>query len=290
MPAPARTNGTPHAPVILAGMHRSGTSLLTEVLDELGLFVGHKLDENHEATFFLTINNWLMRQAGGAWDHPEPFLDFLKHDALVAARAAEVRQMLRMPRAIEYMGARDYLRLGDVARLDRPWGFKDPRNSFTLPLWLKLFPDAKLMVIHRHGADVAASLAVRAERIVRSIAADAGGASRWRWRLPLPNNSFARCLDPEQGMKLWTSYCEAVDRQAALMGANAFVMRYEDFLADPKPAVERALAFIGLDAPQAAIDRAVAKLKPQRAFSYRKDAGLSALAERHARDLAAFGY
>ncbi len=290
MPALLRSSAGPVQPVILAGMHRSGTSLLTEVLDDLGLFVGRKLDENHEATFFLTINNWLMRQAGGAWDHPEPFTDFLRHDAFVDARVAQIRQMLRMPRAIEYLGLADYARLGDVAHMDRPWGWKDPRNSFTLPLWLKLFPGAKLLVIHRHGADVAASLAVRAARITKAIAEDADGLGRWRWRLPLPNQSLARCLDPEEGIKLWTSYCAAVDRHAAAMGENALIMRYEDFLDDPRPSLERALAFVGLQPGEARIAQALARLKPQRAYSYRNDAQLTALAERHRASLMTFGY
>jgi hypothetical protein len=290
MIATSRSAPSAAEPIILAGMHRSGTSLLTEVLDELGLFVGNKLDENHEATFFLTINNWLMRQAGGAWDHPEPFETFLKHEAFVDARARQIRQMLRMPRAIEYLGVADYVRLRDVARLDKPWGWKDPRNSFTLPVWLKLFPGAKLVAIHRHGADVAASLAVRAARITQEIAQDADGLGRWRWRLPLPNQSFARCLDPEEGLKLWLSYSEAVERHAAAMGENAFVMRYEDFLADPKPSLERLLAFVGLTPSNDRIARALARLEPQRAFSYRKDATLSAMAERHDGALKAFGY
>ena len=26
-----------------------------------------------------------------------------------------------------------------------PWGWKDPRNSITLPLWLRLYPEAKII-------------------------------------------------------------------------------------------------------------------------------------------------
>jgi len=50
----------PHSPIIIIGMSRSGTSMLTRMLDELGLFVGKKLTKNHEALFFRKINDWLL--------------------------------------------------------------------------------------------------------------------------------------------------------------------------------------------------------------------------------------
>jgi hypothetical protein len=42
-----------HFPVIILGMHRSGTTMVTKLLEEVGLFVGDRLDENHEAVLFL---------------------------------------------------------------------------------------------------------------------------------------------------------------------------------------------------------------------------------------------
>ena len=39
-------------PIVIIGMHRSGTSIVTRMLEQLGLFVGKKKDMNHEALFF----------------------------------------------------------------------------------------------------------------------------------------------------------------------------------------------------------------------------------------------
>jgi len=39
-------------PIVIIGMHRSGTSIVTRMLGQLGLFVGKKKDMNHEALFF----------------------------------------------------------------------------------------------------------------------------------------------------------------------------------------------------------------------------------------------
>ena len=50
---------TPQDPVIIIGMHRSGTSMLTRLLEKAGLFVGHEKENNWEAWFFPKINQWL---------------------------------------------------------------------------------------------------------------------------------------------------------------------------------------------------------------------------------------
>ncbi len=41
------------------------------------------------------------------------------------------------------------------------WGWKDPRNTFTLPMWLGLFPRARVIHIHRQQKDVVKSLQQR---------------------------------------------------------------------------------------------------------------------------------
>lgn len=38
-------------PVIILGMHRSGTTMITKILENLGLFVGVEKEINHEALF-----------------------------------------------------------------------------------------------------------------------------------------------------------------------------------------------------------------------------------------------
>lgn len=41
-----------HQPIIILGMHRSGTTMITQLLENLGLFVGTEKEVNHEALFF----------------------------------------------------------------------------------------------------------------------------------------------------------------------------------------------------------------------------------------------
>ena len=62
-----------NSPIIIAGMHRSGTSMVTNILKKLGLTIGSKLDSNHESIFFQRINIWMMSLLGSSWDSPKKF-------------------------------------------------------------------------------------------------------------------------------------------------------------------------------------------------------------------------
>jgi hypothetical protein len=72
--------------------------MITRMLENLGLFVGKRKEENHEALFFKRINNWLLKQSGGAWDYPDPIRKLLNN--------ADVRAILhamQTPRVDSYL-------------------------------------------------------------------------------------------------------------------------------------------------------------------------------------------
>ena len=154
-------------PLIVIGMHRSGTSLLARLLREAGLFLGWRLQPDHdEAKFFQGLNNWAMYQATADWDAPGRIDDLLDNARARAAAVDYLRLSVNSPRALEFLGPGRYLRTRGLDRLDAAWGFKDPRSTFTLPLWLDVFPDARVLHVTRHGVDVAQSLRVREEEFL----------------------------------------------------------------------------------------------------------------------------
>lgn len=132
-------------PVLVLGMHRSGTSCLTGCLQEMGLHLGEvhvwnpfNLKGNRERKDVMALNDALLRDHGGSWDAP----------VLVdSGNAAQRRERERII---------DELRSGD-----RPWGFKDPRTLFTLPFWETGLPGAYLVATFRHPLAVADSLVFR---------------------------------------------------------------------------------------------------------------------------------
>jgi hypothetical protein len=145
-----QSNGFP--PLILVGMHRSGTSLAAALLRSAGVNVGNRLME-------------------GNWSNPHGHfedLDFVEfhraalarlgchHDGWVAAGLPELPpEIVEDARAILERKGKD----------GQPWGWKDPRTTLFLRLWLELLPRAKLVLIYRAPWEVIDSLYRRGDEV-----------------------------------------------------------------------------------------------------------------------------
>lgn len=144
-------------PLLILGMHRSGTSLAAALLESAGLAIGDRLvDANpsnprghFEDLDFVELDRDLLVAAGVHQDGwvagPVPPVD-----AAWQARAAAL-----------------------VARktTGRPWGWKDPRAVPLLDVWLRAVPDATFAIVYRAPWEVAESLFRRGDE---AFAADPG--------------------------------------------------------------------------------------------------------------------
>ncbi|AMK18931.1 glycosyltransferase [Sphingobium sp. MI1205] len=132
--------------VVVLGMHRSGTSLLSNVLHYLGVDMADLTDH-------VSSNN-----AGGFWERPD--LVAIQDEILLAIgrpisqadhalpfppgwwRRKEVQAI--KPRLIAYLSEQ-------LAKSSNLWGFKDPRTCRLLPLWWEVFRDLNLRPIYVHA-------------------------------------------------------------------------------------------------------------------------------------------
>ncbi|MEO8504968.1 MAG: glycosyltransferase [Acidobacteriota bacterium] len=141
------------APVVVAGMHRSGTSLVASWVQALGIDVGSRLLEadaaNSRGYFedrdFVELHQRMFWEAtrpddGGHRDWGWTESETLDHRVFARHRAA----------AAELVSARRARR--------EPWGWKDPRTSLTLDFWDELVPDARFVFVYRYPWDVGASM------------------------------------------------------------------------------------------------------------------------------------
>ena len=268
----SRIPGVP-PPIVVTGMHRCGTTLLVRLLAGLGGHFGARTDPNAEDYFFMRLDEWVMRRAGGAWDWPLPTLRFLRHPRFFDDTAGLLARAVAGPRFAEFTGGRS---LGPGAG---PWGFKDPRAVFTFPLWSHVFPGAKLLVIRRNGVDAAHSLATR------EAARWAGGPGddtylhirplMGRWQDVLKSTeSFenylfsTRCLTLEDAFALWEEYVAEAESLLERYDGPKLAVRYEDLVAAPEEQLGRIAHFCGWTAASHRVREIGCEVDRSRAFAF----------------------
>ena len=199
--------------------------MVTRLLHCCGLELGPESDlmppqaDNPEGFWehlgFVAINEELLNALGGAWDLPPKVDENFTH-----ARVDPVRMKARLL----------------IERFDssRVWGWKDPRNSLTLPFWQDLFPGLKTLIVVRNPLEVAYSMRER------------------------NGTSFSL------GLRLWEIYnrrlLEIANEQQRL------VTHYDLFFDDAEAELRRIAEFTGL--PHANVHNAAALVKKRRRHTH----------------------
>ena len=194
--------------------------MVARVLKDCGLYLGeeHELidanDHNRsgywEHRAFVALNDEILAAAGGGWDLPPAFDQGWEASATIRPLAAAAE------------------RLADGFDGHEPWGWKDPRTTLTLPLWLRTLPGLRIVVCARHPLEVADSLAGRAPCSI----------------------AFA--------LGLWHEYNRAA---LELAPASArIVTHYDRWFENPREELDRVVAAVGLEPSGAALDRAQSRI------------------------------
>ena len=261
-------------PIIICGMHRSGTSLVSRALEAAGLFVGEAKEQNHEAVFFLTLNQWMFEQLGASWDNPYN-MRFINNE-LAGYLLSVTGNIINSPSATSFTGDDPSHQVFTDSNTT-PWGWKDPRNTFTAHLWAAAFPDARLVHVCRNPLDVAASLRRREEQtlarhkeqLAQMTPAQLDGTMRFQ--------QSARLFHLEEGIKLWEDYTAQALLLERQFADKAIRVRYEDFLSEPLNELGRLAEFAGLDVETDQLRDATAQVNPTRRYAFTADPELMAL-------------
>ncbi|MEQ9619898.1 MAG: sulfotransferase [Deltaproteobacteria bacterium] len=283
--------------MIIIGMSRSGTSMLTRMLADLGLFVGSNLTHNHEALFFRNINDWLLTQCSGGLENPGTIRYLLADEEARALYGEFIRFTMGTPDAISFLGLRKYIKYRNPLKLDIPWGWKDPRNTFILPLWLDIFPDAKVIHIIRHPLDIVNSLKTRRRKGLSRLK-DRHRKFKSLYRYYLVRKFIGaervftdlRGASLEEGLLMWEEYVEEARRHVSSLKEGAVEIRYEDFLENPVAILNHLVDFCGLDAGAPEIQKSAGKVNKTRGFAYLKNPELKSFSARVAERLKSYGY
>ncbi len=192
--------------VCTLGMHRSGTSLVSRMLNLLGVHLGPgeavsrtgrdnpKGYWEHEG--FVGLNDEILARFGGQWDEPPAFPPSWPRDPRVGDLREKARHLLAEDFAAEPL-----------------WGWKDPRTCLTLPFWQDLIGPMRYLMCVRNPCAVVASLT------------DRNGMSS------------------EKAERLWLTHVQA--SLAHTQGQPRMLVFYEDVIDDWRPELRRLAAFIG---------------------------------------------
>jgi GT2 family glycosyltransferase/glycosyltransferase involved in cell wall biosynthesis len=199
--------------------------MLTRLLHACGLYLGPKNElmppqaDNPDGFWehlgFVALNDELLSELGGAWDLPPKSDENFAHNRLDPLR-------LKARLLIEPFGSSSV------------WGWKDPRNSLTLPFWRELLPRLKTLIMVRNPLEVAHSMKQR------------NGTSY----------SF--------GLRLWEIYNRRVVETASEQ--NRLVTHYDFFFDDTEKELQRIAYFIGL--PDAEVHKAAALVAARRRHTH----------------------
>ncbi len=235
-------------PLVILGMHRSGTSLLARLLERCGVFQGCPLTGNHESVFFQSLDRDLLDLLGCSWAETAalPPFDLFRDD--FSALVRKIRERLLSELLREHFGSP----IDPLAR--QLWGWKDPRTCLTLPLFARIFPRARIAFLHRDPRDVARSLIVRDEKRY-----DAGSH---------PSLESMQ-LRFQHYIGLWEEYNDRALRALELFPL-ATSTSYEAFVRSPRGELQKILT--GLEVPVPTdLERVVAEVRSDRARRFVED-------------------
>lgn len=271
-------------PILILGMHRSGTTFLSKKLSEMGVFQGSRKESNNESIFFLKLNNWLLRQCNSSWGAPENFLEAIKEDRLRELLLSHIGYRINSIDNINYYGyKRKFFGLREAK-----WGWKDPRTTFTLPLWRQIYPDAKVLAIRRNGIDVASSLHKRANIWIDQHK-NMNKAQQLKLKLFGYGDSY-RSLRLESALDLWVTYEKQVDQINSQMDENFMQINYEDIPTNKNNILSELLKFVDIKPSKENVKKIQNGYDIRRILAYRENKELLELAEQYKEVLQKYGY
>lgn len=206
-------------PVCVTGMHRSGTSLVANLLGRCGLYLGEEdkllpaspdnTDGYWEHRDFVNLNDEILLALGSAWDFPSPTLmeGWPYEDRFNPSR---IRAEILLANFVDH----------------EPWGWKDPRTSLTLPFWLSL--DGILIPFWSgRGQKLKVVVCLRDPlEVFQSL----------RDRTFTPSSA---------GLDLWRTYNEKILESTSPQ--DRIITHYDSYFRDAVAELERVLKFVGLD-------------------------------------------
>jgi len=141
--------------IIILGMHRSGTSLVSGLLTTLGVYMGKDFDgptpsnpvSHFEDMEFRKLNDRILKFSGGEWDN--------------LPKESEIRKSQKK-------FSKPIVSLVKKRSKYKIWGWKDPRTVLTIDLYMQSLKNPYFIIVFRNPLSIALSLNNRESRPIKS--------------------------------------------------------------------------------------------------------------------------
>jgi hypothetical protein len=185
--------------LIIVGMHRSGTSLTTSILQKAGLNIGSELLEAGE---------------GNVKGHFENcnFYDFHKrglHSLSMNSDGWDLKRIDKLDKQLDKEASAIIKKNSNGS-----WGWKDPRTTLFLRFWEKKLPEAKYLFIYRNPWEVVDSLYRR-------------------------NNDVAIIQDPWNAFKAWNFYNREIIEMYKKHMHNSLLIQIDDIISNTSAFIQK---------------------------------------------------
>ena len=238
-----------NSPIIITGIHRSGTSLLSEIFENEDIFFGKNKDVNNESIFFQNINKWIMSSYGFSWDNPE-LISCNLDDERCKMLLYKINLTINSRLNYKYFGYKSLLLKKNFLKLNFNWGWKDPRNIFTIPFWMDIFPDSKIVIVLRHPFDVVNSLIKRNRLLLKKDIERKNSLFSFVLLSSLNINNYSNLSSSlntfEDGMKIYNSYFKQIEYIKLKFPNNIFIVKYEDIILKKNDSIKEILKFCNI--------------------------------------------
>ena len=208
--------------VLVAGMHRSGTSLITGLIKEMGFSIG-KADSNNENRKFQHINEVIMSSYGLHWDSliNENDINFIWEIKEYASRSLK-----------------KILPKGNIC-------LKDPRICVTAMAYENSFEEFKIITVERPALECSYSLKKRSEKVRKK------GFDDFKSQLlfhPRPRRAISlKCENMTYGEKLHKSYMNHLKSFIETGKYESHLnINFKELVKNPLDGVDRLYKFLGL--------------------------------------------
>jgi hypothetical protein len=199
--------------LIIAGMHRSGTSLITNWLSRCGLQIGERLAAGND---------------GNIEGHFED-VEFLKlHEEILNGNALEISGLVDVKdvKLSPYHLSRLQSIISVKQKLYKQWAWKDPRTCLFFDTYAQLLPNAKYLVIIRDYRSVLNSLIKREFAYIDKRYMGRKYLSRLAWvhfrRERRRKKFYAEHAD--NFLKVWINYNEEILKTLKRLSAGDYLV------------------------------------------------------------------